>query len=38
MTAKSALVRDLVPGAYTAIARGVGDTTGVGLVEAYDIQ
>jgi hypothetical protein len=35
---ESALVRDLVPGAYTAIVRGVGDTTGVGLVEAYDIQ
>jgi hypothetical protein len=35
---ESALVSDLVPGAYTAIVRGVGDTTGVGLVEAYDIQ
>jgi len=35
---ESALVRDLAPGAYTAIVRGVGDTTGVGLVEAYDIQ
>lgn len=35
---ESAIVRDLAPGAYTAITRGVGDTTGVGLVEAYDIQ
>jgi CSLREA domain-containing protein len=35
---ESALVRDLAPGAYTAIVRGVDDTTGVGLVEAYDIQ
>jgi hypothetical protein len=35
---ESALVRDLAPGAYTAIVRGVGDTSGVGLVEAYDIQ
>ena len=35
---ESAIVRELAPGAYTAITRGVGDTTGVGLVEAYDIQ
>ena len=35
---ESAIVRDLAPGAYTAITRGVGETTGVGLVEAYDIQ
>ena len=26
------------PGAYTAIVRGVGDTTGVALVEAYDLD
>ena len=35
---ESAIVRVLAPGAYTAIVRGVGDTTGVGLVEAYEIQ
>ena len=36
--AESALVVTLDPGAYTAIVRGVNDTTGVGLVEAYDID
>ncbi len=36
--AESALVANLDPGAYTAIVRGVGDTTGVGLVEAYDLD
>ncbi len=35
---ESTIVRDLAPGAYTAITRGVGETSGVGLVEAYDIQ
>jgi len=35
---ESALVQTLNPGAYTVIVRGVGDTTGVGLVEAYDID
>jgi hypothetical protein len=28
----------LDPGAYTAIVRGVNDTTGVALVEAYDLD
>ena len=28
----------LQPGAYTAIVRGAGDTTGVAVVEAYDLQ
>lgn len=28
----------LVPGNYTAIARGVGNTTGVAVVEAYRLQ
>jgi hypothetical protein len=28
----------LAPGAYTAIVRGVNNTTGVGLVEAYDLD
>ena len=34
---ESAIVRNLTPGAYTAIVRGVNDTTGVALVEAYDL-
>ena len=34
---ESAIVRSLPPGAYTAIVRGVSDTTGVALVEAYDL-
>ena len=33
----SALVETVGPGAYTAIVRGNGRTTGVGLVEAYNI-
>jgi T5SS/PEP-CTERM-associated repeat protein len=36
--AESALLATLVPGAYTAIVRGAGDTTGVALVEAYNLQ
>jgi len=36
--AESALVANLEPGAYTAIVRGAGDTTGVALVEAYDLD
>ena len=36
--AESAIVRDLVPGNYTAIVRGKNNTTGVGLVEAYDLN
>ena len=35
---ESALVQTLPPGNYTAIVRGVGGTTGVGLVEAYNLQ
>ena len=34
---ESAILRALAPGPYTAIVRGAGDTTGVGLVEAYFI-
>lgn len=34
---ESAIVRTLAPGNYTAIVRGVNDTTGVALVEAYDL-
>jgi hypothetical protein len=35
---ESAIVRDLTPGNYTAIVRGVGNTTGVALVEAYGLN
>lgn len=35
---ESAIVRLLSPGAYTAVVRGNGGTTGIGLVEAYDLN
>ena len=35
---EAAIVRTLDPGSYTAIVRGKGDTTGVGLVEVYDLD
>lgn len=35
---ESATVLTLEPGAYTVVARGKGETTGVGLVEAYDLS
>ena len=35
---ESAVVMTLDPGAYTVIVRGLADTTGVGLVEAYNID
>ena len=35
---RSAIIAELPPGNYTAIVRGVNDTTGVGLVEMYDLQ
>jgi hypothetical protein len=34
---ESAILMDLVPSSYTAVVRGVNGTTGVALVEAYDI-
>jgi hypothetical protein len=34
---ESAIVATLTPGAYTAIVRGVGNSTGVALVEIYRI-
>lgn len=34
---ESALVSTLAPGNYTAIVRGKGNSTGVGLVEAYNL-
>jgi len=36
--AESALLVTLAPGAYTAIVSGVGDVTGVGLVEVYEVD
>ena len=35
---ESAIIATLPPGNYTAIVRGVGNTTGVGLVEVYDLS
>jgi hypothetical protein len=35
---ESAIVRDFAPGNYTAIVRGVNNTTGVALVEAYRLS
>jgi N-acetylneuraminic acid mutarotase len=35
---ESAIIAELQPGNYTAIVRGVNDTTGVGLVEVYDLD
>jgi hypothetical protein len=35
---ESAILRSLTPGAYTAIVRGVSNTTGIALVEAYDLD
>src|SRR6187200_241763 len=35
---ESAIIADLPPGNYTAIVHGVNDTTGVGLVEVYDLN
>jgi hypothetical protein len=35
---ESAIVATLTPGNYTAIVRGVNDTTGVALVEVYALN
>jgi hypothetical protein len=35
---ESAIVRTLAPGAYTAVMRGRNNTTGIGLVEIYDVD
>jgi len=35
---ESAIIADLPPGNYTAIVRGVNDSTGVALVEVYDLR
>ncbi|MDQ6808570.1 MAG: hypothetical protein M3Z64_03980 [Verrucomicrobiota bacterium] len=36
--AESALIATVPPGAYTAQVRGAGDTTGIGIAEAYDLN
>lgn len=36
--AESAIVRTLAPGAYTAVLRGKNNSTGVGLIEVYDLN
>ena len=35
---ESAILRTLAPGNFTAIVRGKNSTTGIGLVEAYDVD
>jgi hypothetical protein len=35
---ESAVVRSVAPGTYTAIERGVNNTTGIGVVEVYDLD
>ena len=35
---ESAIIATLQPGSYTAIVRGVNNTTGVGMVETYDLD
>src|SRR5437764_1515289 len=35
---ESAIIATLQPGNYTAVVRGVSNTTGVALVEVYDLQ
>jgi hypothetical protein len=37
-TRESAIFTTLTPGQYTAIVRGVGNATGIGLVEVYNLQ
>ena len=34
---ESAIVQTLAPAAYTAILRGTGDTTGIAVIEVYDL-
>ena len=35
---ESAIVRTITPGSYTAIVRGVNNTTGIAVFEAYDLN
>jgi uncharacterized delta-60 repeat protein len=36
--AEAAIIKTLMPGSYTAIVRGNNNTTGIALVEAYDLD
>jgi autotransporter-associated beta strand protein len=36
-TLEAAIVATLAPGSYTAVMRGAGNTTGIGVVEVYDL-
>ena len=38
VASESAIIADLQPGNYTAIVQGVNNTTGVALVEVYDLD
>jgi hypothetical protein len=38
VASESAIIANLSPGNYTAIVRGVNNTTGVALVEVYDLD
>lgn len=35
---ESAIIANLAPGSYTAVVRGSGNSTGTGIVDAYDIS
>jgi hypothetical protein len=35
---ESAIIANLAPGSYTAVVRGLGNTTGTGVVDAYDLS
>jgi hypothetical protein len=35
---ESAIIADLAPGNYTAVVRGLGNTVGTGVVDAYDLS
>ena len=35
---ESAVIADLASGSYTAVVRGLGNTTGTGVVDAYDLS
>ena len=35
---ESAIIANLAPGSYTAVVRGLGNTVGTGVVDAYDLS
>ena len=37
-TSEAVMIRTLSPGAYTAILRGAADSTGVGIIEAFELS